>query len=318
MQSKIKKFVAVDSGKYATKACLFSMNDEKIKDKIVFRTKMDETDEESTYSKNSYVLEFNGEKYLIGDEAETVNFETSKAKDIHKLSTYAAIGQLIDDGEVIGLAIGCPLSTYNNKNERTQYKNFMFESGKISITINGIKKTFTIDKVFVFAESSGYLYKNAMKYKDSTVGVIDIGGLNTNNCVYQNLIPIKSTSFPTNLGCNVLRNELKQELNSTFSDINLQDWQMEEILRNGYIKSKKEESSEIINIFLQKHVNKILNECVKKGWDLKNMDLIFVGGGSKLLKDQIKKVIPDATISDTAEWDNVEGFAEFGAIKYEQ
>lgn len=310
------KFIAVDSGKYATKACLKETVDKN--KKIKFRTKMDETKEESATNATSCIFEYEGEKYLIGDEAETVDFEKSKAKNIHKYSTYAAIAQLVEDGDTVGIGIGCPLSIYNNKEERTAYKNFMINKGKTTVIINGKSKTFEIDKVFVFAEGSGFIYKNATQYKDRLIGIIDIGGLNSNNCIYKDLLPIKSTSFTTNLGCNVLRNELKQKLNSAFSEVNLNDWQMEDIIKKGYIKSHKEESQKLISDYLKKHVDEILQECVKKGWDIKNIDLVFVGGGSKLLEKEIKEVIPDAVISENAEWDNVEGFAEIGALKYGQ
>ena len=89
---------------------------------------------------------------------------------------------------------------------------------------------------------------------------------------------------------------------------------MEYIIKDGFIKSNKEESKKIIKDFLQKHINNIIGEAKRKGWDINNIDFIFVGGGSKLLEGEIKNVIPDAEISDTAEWDNVEGFNIIGAL----
>lgn len=311
----MSKFIAIDSGKYATKACLRDSG--KQSEKIKFRTKMDETEEEVANGKNDCVLTYDGKKYLIGDEAETIDYEKSKEKDIHKLSTYAAIAKLANDGDTIGVAIGCPLSIFHNKEARNKYRDFMITTGETIIEINGVKKHINIDKVFVFAEGSGLLYKNPKLYENRTIGIIDIGGLNSNNCIYQNLLPVKSTAFTTNLGSNILRNDLKILLNSKFPDVNLQDWQMEEIIKKGFIKSKKEESKKIISEFLQKHVNKILNECIRKGWDLKNIDLFFVGGGSTLLETEIKNIISDAEISKDAEWDNAEGFSVFGEIKYE-
>ena len=310
----MKKFCAVDSGKYATKALI--KTEEGTGKKISFRTKMDSTLEDRANDAKSCVFEYNGDKVLIGEEAETADYEKSKAKNIHKYSTYAAIAQLVEDGDTVGVAIGCPLSIYNNVEERKAYKEFMIDKGKISVILNGKSKTFTIDKTIVCPEGSGIIYKNPAKYKNSLVGIIDIGGLNSNCCIYDRLTPVKSTCVTTNLGANIMRNELKQKLNSTFPEVNISEWQMEDIISKGYIKSRKEESAVIISEFLQKHVNAILQECVKAGWDINNIDLIFVGGGSKLFENEIKKMIPDAEISATAEWDNVEGFAEIGAVKY--
>ena len=88
---------------------------------------------------------------------------------------------------------------------------------------------------------------------------------------------------------------------------------MEDIIRKGYIKSNKEESAIIIDEFLQKHVAAIMQECTKKGWDIKNIDFIFTGGGALQFEREIKRIIPDAVIGEDADWENVEGFAEVGA-----
>lgn len=305
------KVLSVDSGKYATKAIINLEDGDK---KIIFRTKMDSTMEEKSADKRSCVMVYNNDRVLIGETAETVDYDKTKAKKIHKYCTYSAIAQLVENGDEVILTIGCPLSIFNNVEERNQYKEYMHDKGELNIKINGNEKTFTIKKVIVCPESSGIVYKNTMKYKEKLIGVIDIGGLNTNCSIYDNLAPIKSTCFTTNLGANIMRNELKQHLNSIFPEINLQDWQMEYIIKDGFIKSNKDASKKIIKDFLQKHINNIIGEAKRKGWDINNIDFIFVGGGSKLLEGEIKNVIPDAEISDTAEWDNVEGFNIIGAL----
>lgn len=307
------KLISVDSGKYATKG-LYKDNDGSEPRKIMFRTKMDKTDEIKSTDRKSCVVEYDGERVLIGDSAETVDFDKTKAKKIHKLATYCAVAQLIEDGDEIVLTVGCPLSIFNNVEERNQYKEFMHDKGEREIILNGKVKKFTIKKVIVCPESSGVIFKNPNKYKEKLVGIIDIGGLNTNCAIYDRLAPIRSTCFTTNLGANVLRNDLKQHLNSVFAEVNLQDWQMEHVIKLGYIKSNKEESEKIIKDFLQRHINNIVDEAKKKGWDIKNIDFVFVGGGSKLLENEIRNVIPDAEISETAEWDNVEGFSVIGGM----
>ena len=308
----ITKLISVDSGKYATKAYLKGETKETSK-KISFRTKMDETNEDTASDARSCVFEYNGKRVLLGDEAETVDYEKSKAKDIHKFATYAAIAQLTEDGDEVILTIGCPLSIFNNVEERKQYKEYMVDEGRITVYLNGKTKSFTIKAAMVCPEGSGIIYKNPARYKNSLIGVVDIGGLNSNCCIYDRLHPVKSTCFTTNLGANVMRNELKQRLNSVFPEANIADWQMEDVISKGFIKSHKEESASIISEFLQRHVTNIIEECKKKGWDIKNIDFIFVGGGSKLFSTEIQKIITDAEISENAEWDNVEGFAEIGA-----
>lgn len=309
--------VAVDSGKFATKA-VRKLDDGSVKS-IIFRTKMDLTDEVASSDKRSCVIEYQGIKYLIGESAETVDFEKNKAKLVHKISTYAAVAQLLgDENDVdIVLTIGCPLSIFNNVEERENYKDFFLSEGNIVIKLNGKTRTFNIKQVVVCPESSGIIFKNSSDYKGRLVGVIDIGGLNTNCSVYNKLTPVRSTAFTTNLGANIMTNDLKQKINSAFVDANIQDWQMETIIKDGFIKSHKDESAVIIKNFFSKHMNDILQECERKGWDLRNMDIIFTGGGSKLLEGEIKKAVPDAIISNSAQLDNVEGFYIVGAAAVE-
>ena len=310
------KSIAVDSGKYDTKALLKGVKGEDDK-KIRFRTKMDDTMEEIASDRRSCVFNYEGRRVMIGDSAETVDYDKTKAKDIHKMSTYAAIAQLVDDGDEVLLTIGCPISIFNNVEERKQYKEYMHDKGELEVVLNAKRKRFTINDVIVCPESSGVIWKHANRFKDKLIGVVDIGGLNTNCCIYDRLSPVRSTSFTTNLGANILRNELKQHLNSAFAEANLQDWQMEHIIKDGRIKSHPEESKILIKDFLQRHINAVIDECKRKGWDIDNIDFIFVGGGSKLLENEIKNVIADAEISETAEWDNVEGFAIIGGLKNE-
>ena len=305
------KVIGVDSGKFDTKVYLYSPNGNS--KKFSFRTKMDETSEDRSTAAKSCVIEYNNRRVLIGDEAETSDYDKSKAKEIHKLATYAAIAQSVDYGDHVILACGCPLSIFNNVEERKAYKDFMWDKGELSVILNGKTKKFTIDNVVVCPEGSGLIYKNPAEYKDRLVAIIDIGGLNTNCCIYDRLTPVKSTAFTTNLGANIMRNELKQKLNSTFKDANIQDWQMEDIIRKGYIKSNKEESEVLISEFLQKHVSNIMQECVKKGWDIKNLDFVFTGGGALQFEREIRKIVDDPVIGPEANWENVQGFAQVGA-----
>lgn len=309
--AKNSKIIAVDSGKYATKA--YTKDGDKV-NKIMFRTKMDVTDEEYSSLAETFVITVgdNPQHYLLGNGAENVDYDKSKAKDIHRFAIYTAIARLAENGDTVSLTVGCPLSVFNNVQERKSYEEFIYNGGSIKMTLNGNPFEFTIDKVNVCPESSGIIWNHMEEYTKKIVGIIDIGGLNTNACVYEHLAPVKSTAFTNNLGANILRNELKLALNQKFIDCNLQDWQMEDIIENGFIKSNPQESRAFITAFLSNHIQTVLNDCKRKGWDLNNIDIIFVGGGSKLLKREILALLPAGEISKNAEWDNVEGFYTMG------
>jgi hypothetical protein len=307
--------IAVDSGKHSTKAVTRDPVTKEL-NKIMFRTKMDETEEDLANDRKSCVVTYDEKKYLIGESAETVDYEKSKAKDVHKIAVYTAIAKLLPkDEKTVILAIGCPLSIFKNVEERKKYEEYFMGEKDIKLVLNKEKVEFTIDKVIVCPESCGIIYSNNKLYSNKMVGVIDIGGLNTNCCVYNNLSPIRSTMLTTNHGANIMTNDLKQEINSRFPEANIQDWQMESIIKEGFIKSHREESAKLIENFFNKHVQVILDECKRKAWDLENIDLVFIGGGSKLLKrDIIKSTSQGTVISDNAEWDNVSGFLVVGEL----
>ena len=313
----MKRIVSVDSGKYATKAAMKEKNG--ATRQIKFRTKMDRTQEDTTSVADSFVVEFDGKKYLIGNEAETTDFDRSKAKEIHRLCTYLAIARLVENNEEVYLVVGCPLEIYYNVEERKAYEQYIKGTGNISITINGKQKNFRIMAVNALAESSGIIYKNGAKFRDDVVGIIDIGGLNVNGCVYEKMVPRKPTLFTSNLGANVYRNELRQRLNSTFKDANLQEYLMDKVIRDGYIKQYKEESAKVIQEFRQEYFERVMKDCKKKDWDLNNMDIIFIGGGSAMISNEIKAAgYALGANENQLDKENVLGFLAVGVVAYEK
>lgn len=302
--------LAVDSGKYATKACI-ERNQGSIST-MKFLTRMDEG-KENLGDLDSYSVLFEGKKYLVGRQATSWDPSRSKKSDIHRVSTYTAIGNLVANGDHVNIGIGCPLSIYMNPKSRKAYKEFIVPHGKqVSITINRKPTSFTIKRSFVFPESSGAVYLNSEEYGNDTIGVIDIGGLNANCCIYENMIPKADVNsmFTLDEGGHILTNRIKAELESG-CDIQLNDILMNKILRDGFIHSNPEKSSSIISKCKEEHVLRILNECKKNGWPIENMKIVFIGGTSSLLSKEIEKIFPwtDLSISDSyGDYVNAQGF----------
>lgn len=299
--------VAIDSGKFFTKGISREANN--LLKRITFRTKMDFTQERTTSGQDSFVVSYKEMNVLLGKQAETVDFEKDKQKDIHKLAIYTAITQLVEKGDTINLAIGCPMDLFVNFEKREEFEKFILGEKEIEIQVNGEIFNFTIESVKIFPESSGIILKNWLTYRDKQVGVIDIGGLNINACVYDKGDYLASTIFTINKGSNILMNELKGKLNKLFNS-NLQDWQMEMVIKDGFIKKDPEKSRKVIEEFLHEYVNNIVSIAKQNNWDIDNMNIVFIGGGSLLLNKYIHAVLPDAEVSKNAIWDNVEGFGD--------
>ena len=306
---KTPKFIAVDTGKFATKAV--TLRGDGSERFITFRTKSEETQRSEAQGK-SYIVEYKGKRYLVGEQAEVSSAKLTKAEDIHRISTYTAIHQLSSGDDTVVVAIGCPLSVFENPESKEAYKKYMFPDRQIEIKVNETTKKLTILSVIVFPESSGIIYLDR-KYESMSAGIIDIGGLNVNACVYNKTMPIISTLFTENLGSNVLAQNLKNALATKYCE-DIPQWMMEDILRDGYLVDNmessgiREGSKEFIADFKKKHIESIIKKCEANGWNLRLTRLVFTGGTSELLRNEILQVIPGAIICEEPEKVNVRGF----------
>jgi len=321
----MKYYISVDSGKYATKGIMrisrgdSSVNEMSYKSKR-FLTRIDTEDVDFGLlgNDNTHFVCYNGVRYRVGDGAMNESYFETKQEEIHKICTYTMIALFgVNNGDSVVLGIGCPLSIFKNKRARIEYQRFMSNNHEpVSLTVDGKRYTFVIDKCVVFPESAGVVYVNYDKYRNRTVGVIDIGGLNTNCCVYQNIAPLVETVFTTRLGGKVMSKSLRDTLNSSLNlSTPLTEYQMPEIMKNGYVYDRRDvarqtKSKKIIHDYRIKHIQEIYDNCVAHNWAVDNMDIVFVGGTSLLLKEEIKEVfgVDDTYFYDNADMLNALGF----------
>jgi len=306
----MNRTIAIDSGKFATKAVMQKADgSERF---ISFRTKMQETARTDVQGK-SFIVEFGGKRYLLGEQAEVISSKTTKAEELHRIAAYTALAQLAASGDDIVVVIGCPLSVYENAESKKQYKEYMFPTRQIDIKVNEMTKHLNVVSTIVLPESSGVIYLEQELCEKAAVGVIDIGGLNVNCCVYNKTVPVLSTLYTDNLGSNVLMQDLKNALAINYNE-DIPDWMMEDVLTQGYFTDNMSSdgirpgSKEFIREFKKNHINKIIQKCEANGWNLRTTRLIFSGGTSELLKEEIKSVLPGATILAEPAKANVRGF----------
>lgn len=312
------KVISIDPGKFATKAVTGETNDGK---KVNFRTKTFKLGEgvDLDIQGNSYKVTLEGETYIVGDQGEEIDYSVDKANINHKLATYTAITQLIDRENEINIVLGCPTSIYKNEKLREEYKSYLTNNGNlINITVNGIDYSFKIKNALILPEGSGIVFLEPDIFKNNRVAVGDLGGLNLNFAVYNNLIPEVSSMFTTNLGSyeleTSLMNELSVKYGASFTSSDIQQF-----IRQGGVKVKgviDEESTKIINTKLEQHMIKIIQEAKKNNFNLELMDIVFVGGTSAFLENKIKEHLPHAIVPKNSQWANVVGFHKFGVLKY--
>ncbi len=329
----MKRYIAIDSGKYATKVAVYNENNEKNDDifnitKFKFRTKISEGFfEDDALEKNTVIAEYNNKTYKIGNGALIeAELNTSKASEIHKICILTAIAMNVSDNETdeIYAAAGIPVKIWENVEKRNEYKQYIFPDDEITIKLmtssesEPVIKKFKIISRHVFPESQGALFLNdILPETNGTVGVIDIGNLNINCTSWTRRELDREYSLTDELGGNIMISGLAQELTAEFSRVDENyvgkvlklPYEQRKLIPNKPNPDIEERSKAIIDDYLINHVKMIKRKCDSKHWSLDFMKLVFIGGTSALLEREINQVFgSEVYIAPNPEYANVLGF----------
>lgn len=309
-----EKIIAVDCGKAQTKVCVVEPNSKDILTKISFPTRIEEYSELSqTGLTGGHHFKTADVDLLIGADnlSEGTRDTNSKNDDIHKYATLFAIASNVSDGDIVHVAIGCPLSEYADVQKRDAYKNAVIEKGTYHVEIDGKKKSFKIEKRAVFPESTGIIYlRNDLFVENSAI--IDIGGLNINAVQVLGGTLAPSTAVTKQYGSKILYQNLSNKLESADEALQLADAQLIDAISKGRVKYFEEISELIIKECVEKHLDDAYKQLTGTNWkNVKTLQLVFVGGTSVILKDYIKKKFGERAVILTDEesrFANAEGF----------
>lgn len=330
MAQKTEKYVAVDAGKYNTKLNAFDPKTKKMS-LMKFRTKISEgTFDDDMFEKGTFIVQYDdGPTYRIGHGARNEpEMETSKKSEIHRICTAAAVALACGCGEHTGvdITIGVPMKICDIPEERIAYKKYILgEPGtphtvRIKTNCNGpvYTSTFTYNRTLVYPEGIGVLYEYPAKLADGPTGIIDIGNLNT-NYLYCSDSLINSEGCHTNeMGGKVLITSLSGALTGelgarvdeaiTASTL-LKPYERRNLTSQNGNKELDIRSKAIIDQHLLEHVRAIKQACDAKHWPLLFMNIVCMGGTSRLLEHEIREVFGEnAFIPDAPEFVNVKGF----------
>lgn len=327
-------FVAVDSGKYATKVALYNPESGETQ-AFKFRTKMSPGNfNDDALETSTVIVEIGGKVYKIGNGAVSeAALETSKASEIHRICTLTAIAMCVGNQPCdVHAAIGIPVKEWENVDKRVEYKQFILPDGEIKMmlmTKNDVPPTeccFNIVSKHVYPESQGALFlKKIAPLSNGTVAVMDFGNLNINCTCWNHRELDRQYSITDELGGNILISGLSQELSAEFSRCDetyiakvLKQPRKDRCLRPNRPNTGIEESSrKMIDDYLINHVKAIRRKCDAKHWSLDYMTIVFIGGTSDLLRDEIMQVFGELSyIPPHPEYANVAGFLRVMCSKY--
>lgn len=345
------RYVAVDSGKFATKYATYDEANQKIL-KNRFRTKispgrMDDDEIEA----GTFIMEYEGNVYKIGNGASSeAEMVTSKTADIHRLCTIAAIAMYIGNEEdLVHVCVGAPLSVCENRQSKLTFKRFILpdpvfnekksnETGlmtydpselievKLRLTSDSmpVTKRFRIASKMVRPESSGVLYLDPTEFAEGTTAVLDIGNLNINGSIWNAFECDNESSITDELGGSVLIAGLSKKLSQEFSrcDQTLtarvlkKPWEERMLIPKVENTDIPERSLALIHEYCINHVKAIKRECDERHWSLDFMKIACIGGTTSILEHELKEVFGQGIyIPESPEYVNVLGFLKFLYVK---
>lgn len=310
------QLISIDTGKFATKAVTLLNGEIK---RSYIRTKLIPTTEFELNDENSHLVSYLGQSYIVGKDAEDSAFlyDTDKQSMEHLLFIYMQAALLRGGNTHVKLCVNTPMSTFLNPKKREEHRRSILGLSSeetirpktVTISIDDVQHEFVIADVIMYPENAGIIYKNADIYADKVVNVVDIGGLNINGGVYVQL-GRPSKTFTVRNGGLILYSDLRDELETHYPDMDLTEFELEQIVKNKCIKNSplEAESFEIVDNFLRDWAQQnIEKEMKRRKWNLYTAEQVFVGGTSLLLKDYIKEIFPNANISNNV-FDNAEGY----------
>ena len=291
------KHIAIDAGKRSTKV-VYELPQAKHSQEISFPTAI-AAGEDYTTDPNSHILLYEGESYLVGEQAISnaeIDMDNSKNNDIHKICILTALGLAFKSGTTVEAVIGIPLDLYMDRNEKKQYKDNMLPDGQVEFTLDGQAKKYTISKTIIRPEGYGAVYNRMDDIEDTTINVVDIGGLNVNACEYRMGIMQELTRKTFQMGGKYLYHQSLEAIKKAVDDDTRKRMQnyTDEDFENYVVKGKFNkipESEEIFKKVRLRLVKDIKNNILsgKNKLSLTN-DTYFIGGTSYLLREEIKEV----------------------------
>lgn len=262
-------------------------------------------------SNNSYQVEYEGDTYLIGEMlSNLVNTDLSKKNNDHLLCVYLSIVKAIKLSKSkkasiykINLALNTPLTIFKNKRLKDDFETFIRKNGEtIHLAVDGEHFLIKINNLFLLQEGIGSLFIRP-EYKNKNVVQIDIGTLNVTVSSFSSLIPQLESNFSNNYGTNSLFSTIRERLSMDFG-VTVHYKDLEQIIKEKILVVEGErmhDSTTTIEELLDSHTKQIL-ASVKAQVSLNNTEISFIGGGSIVLYEQLRKLLPNATFEPDSQF----------------
>ncbi|MTI48248.1 MAG: ParM/StbA family protein [Firmicutes bacterium] len=317
------KVLSVDPGKKYNKYATIDKNGEIKVDSFPTRyTKLTELNNVDIVGKDSFLVEYNGEKLIVGAQGELDSLDKrTKMTELHKLATLTAITQMLkdfDEDEII-LINNIPGSTYKSSKAVEQYTDYYTQDEEISIEVDGKSYNFRIKEVEFLPEGAGFYFR----YPELCIGticVIDIGGYNIGLTAIKDGAIMRYITL--DFGGTTLENQVITKLEAKL-DGGVDKNKIGDYIKDGYVKHygvEVEGTRELIKGVKFEYISSFIKASAEKQVHFKDMDkLYFIGGNSLQIENEIMEhnlISKISQVMKDAKYINVIGNLLYGEEKY--
>lgn len=275
MKSRV---ITTDSGKKFTKGTSNGINISR------FESKLDILDKADYSYKN--MIELDDSYYLLGSEASTVSYDSTKEIMLHKLSVYYNVCQHVREfGEEVNLVVNMPITHFMDVEQRERFRSFILDEQEIDMRIGNKSYYFYIKDVLPIAEGTGIIFSRPELFKDKNVIVCNLGGLNSTCLQVANKKVVRATPpFLTNNGGNILEADIRTELNKN-GRYNFQQHEIQYLF-----KSEKPYIKDVIKYCSEKLLDSVITDMKSRNYNVEGCENVIFEGGTSL---RLQNVIED-------------------------
>lgn len=237
-------------------------------------------------------FEFEGEKF-ISQEGRFENDLLKYNKENYLPLLYYAISKSTESN-LINLITAIPASQYKKKEEM---KNFIKKNNKKTLIVDEKSRTITINKVEILPESYAIKTIKSLMSKinrNTDTIVVDIGGGTVDISNFDNNMNLKNANSISMGLINIYQNT-REYLNIAY-DLNMSLEEAKRIFdgEQQLLNGKSDYKPEIVKRFIRALVNEIRGLYP----NLKNSNIILVGGGANILYPTFSKLYPQTIMND--------------------
>lgn len=241
------------------------------------------------------ILNYQGLFYTLSDQRIPYHKDKSEDDRFFILSLFAIASELETRGcglsgvTELQLAIGVPPAYFGSQGKALM--EYFKNRGVVRFEYHGTGYAIYIEDVLCFPQA----YAAAVTMLPALMNcpkavILDIGGHTADYMVMKNgRTDFNSLGYCDSMenGVDVLYNRIRASLNAEL-DLLLEESEIDAILR-GHTVGYEEEITRIVEARAQDFINDLFSSLRERQIDLRSSKVIFVGGGSILLKQQIER-----------------------------